>query len=428
MRRRVAVPLLTLFCTVIFAAPFVLGQSVEGISEIAYDVPNGQIDTYSATELDYYASLYYDAYVEGYLFQSDDWNNPIKAGAALNNPVADGYMQAPAMSGDQYVLQSDHYVVAYFVVGYDNYGSPIYGDYYGFSFLSTAGSGGSDGDQYAPPNIYTEVVAEYIYLGSTVVGISTFDQTPVITSISPSVIPDGVTTTVTITGLYFGTAPQLQVEDAPSTTVVVTYGSDNQLTAQITPNGDEGVHNIEVISNGYGGTGFLSSPGTSKTSQPHSLTVAGHPCTIQISTPQKLYHITSSSPDGNGNYQTATIPVTLKTTPSATCNGASSVTWSVHASYATSAGKGASPQDDPPGFTTALNETRNYVTPAGVGGQVTFAARFTTSDNKSHSTSKTVYVDGTSIPLDQVKNLMIQDYSYPGGNSQAISRNCLQGE
>lgn len=412
MTRNKALLLLCL-CAALVCVPKSRAQAVEGISEIAYDSTNGEIDTYSATSLDYYASLYYDAYVQGALYQSDDWNNPIRSGYALDNPTADGYMVAPAVVGDDYELQSDHFVVAYYIVGYDAYGDPVYADEYGYSYLSSTDPVGDSGS-YDPPMTYEDVIADYIYLGSTVVGISTYDLTPVITNISPNVIPDGIATTVEIDGINFGDAPDLQLDDAPNTTVSILSANDVQIMAQITPNGDEGPHTVEVISNGYGGTGFLSSPGTANKSHPQTIRVAGDPCTVQIATPQRLYHIQPSAPDGNGNYQTTTIALTLKTTNGAVCNTPSQVTWQVHAAYASSGGKGRS-VDDPPGFASSLNQQVNYTTPAGVGGQITFSASFTTAGNKGHSMSKTVYIDGTAVPLASVKNAMIQDYGFPGG-------------
>ncbi|MGO9096737.1 MAG: hypothetical protein ACLQGV_16145 [Bryobacteraceae bacterium] len=116
--------LLVLFLA--FAKP-AAAQSVEGISEIVPDwTTSSQIVTYSATELDYDAALYYDAYVEGYLYQN---SSLIADGAAYGQSCAadpnipcdanfvwraDGYFQMPLYVGDDYIIESDHYVVAFF--------------------------------------------------------------------------------------------------------------------------------------------------------------------------------------------------------------------------------------------------------------------------------------------------------------------------
>ena len=429
--RRTALALLGL-CLILSGRA--LAQSAEGISIISYDTTNQQIDTFSATDLDYTASLYYSPYVEGYLYQSDDWNDPIKSGSAKGNfgcgspndtsmsSCAWGNMSAPAVSGDDYGLESDHYVETSWTTGqYDSSGNPTYYDYYGYYANDNYTEGGS-GDGYDPPGYTLVVNVALIYLGSTEVEISTYDQTPIITSVTPDIIPDGTTTQVVVAGQNFGATPQLQFPDAPGMTISYSSRSATQITAQITPNGNEGTHSVQVVSNGVGGAGFLTSAGTSSSSSPQTLTVSGNQnqCTWQIKTGQNLYHIASSVQYGSSNYQSASIPIAATTTQNAVCPSASQVTWTVHAEYKASGAK-RSQGVNLSGFTTSLNGTETYATQPGQGGQLTFTAKFTINNgSKTLTSSKTVYVDGTAIPTAQVKSQLVQDYSPPSGGTQNL--------
>jgi hypothetical protein len=426
------------------ASELSFAQSAEGISVITYDATDGQIDSYSITEVDYVASLDYIPYVEGYLYQSADWNNPIDSATAFGSDCVDSYddpslvscawanmTAVPAVSGS-YELKSDHYVLTIWSTGYDE----TYYDYYGFSpYVYTDDIGGGEnfapgggydtgggyatggGESYAPVGSVTVINTNLIYLGSTAVGVPTFDPTPVIASVTPAIIPDSPAQQVIVTGQHFGAAPKLQFPDAPDMSISYTSVSDTQIIAQITPNGDEGAHRVQVISTGASGTGFLSSPRSSSTSPADTLTVSGNACTWQISTDQQLYHIASSIQGSSSNYQSASIPITAMTNQNAVCPGASQVTWTVMAMYASSEGKGTT-QSNLPGFSSSLNQTVNYTTPPGSGGQLWFTATFTTgSGTTPQGMSKRVYLDGTAIPTSQVKSLLVQDYSPPSGGT-----------
>ncbi|WP_263419295.1 hypothetical protein [Terriglobus albidus] len=421
------------FLLILLCGSIAHSQSVEGISYIEYDPSNQQVITYSATDLDYVAAYYYDPVVAGALYQSDDWNSPIKEGSASGNwgcgpsqgdPLGDpaasacawGYMNASAVSGDDYGLASDHYIQCYYQTGtYDTYGNPEYNDYFGYFANGTDYSEGGGGESYPDPGYTIYVTTQLIYVGTTVVQISTYDQTPIIHSVSPPVIPDGTTSTVVVAGEHFGAFPSLNFPDTAGMSISYSSRSDTSITAQITPNGQEGTHAVEVVSTGFGGSGFLSANGTTSQSPASTLTVAGSPCTWQIVAEQTLYHINSGS-----NYKTATIPISVSTTPNASCPGAGTVNWTVTTVYATSAHKGASqaPQHQ---FTSSLNQTYNYTTLAGEGGQLTFKASFS-SNGATLSKSKTVLVDGTGIPVASVKSLLTADYSAGAGGTPNLFR------
>ena len=127
---------------------------VAGVSTVS--VANGTATTYSATELDYTASLYYDAGTSGTLYED---GTAIRSGSASGSGLADGYMSAPATAWDDYDLQTDHYVVAYIP----------YGVYFENRFYYQDGSCGdvSSDCTFGPGGGVYYVVAASIYLGST---------------------------------------------------------------------------------------------------------------------------------------------------------------------------------------------------------------------------------------------------------------------
>ncbi len=87
--------------------------SLIGISTIS--VTNGTVSTYSATELDATASLYYDAQTVGTLYQ--DGTAILQGVSPVTANAAGGTMSASATAWDDYDLQTDHYAVAFFVSG-----------------------------------------------------------------------------------------------------------------------------------------------------------------------------------------------------------------------------------------------------------------------------------------------------------------------
>jgi hypothetical protein len=172
-------------------APEARGQVVYGISELSFDPSTDTISGYSATEMDYYACLYYDAYVEGYLSSPDV--GLIDAGSDRDYCTAqvDTYAY-DALSGTEYDLISDHYVVDFF--------DPYYDDYYdAFSFSLLGGGDHGGGYDFFGCDCPIYIAEEYIFLGSTGVGGITPVNTPTLDG--PSSITRGGTATFTIQNL-----------------------------------------------------------------------------------------------------------------------------------------------------------------------------------------------------------------------------------
>jgi hypothetical protein len=76
--------------------------SVSGVSTIS--ISNGAVSTYSATELDYKAQAYYNAYTVAGIY---DEGNLVKTGQSqISAGAAGGYLSTPANAWDDYTLPS----------------------------------------------------------------------------------------------------------------------------------------------------------------------------------------------------------------------------------------------------------------------------------------------------------------------------------
>jgi hypothetical protein len=128
---------------------------LEGVSSLS--ITNGVVSTYSATLLDYTASLYYDSNTVATLFDNSSAINQAITPITASTAAA---MSANATAWHDYNVQTDHYAVAYFLSG-GYFANPFY---WGSSCYGDSGycSIGSDGT-YA----YWITVAS-IYVGSTV--------------------------------------------------------------------------------------------------------------------------------------------------------------------------------------------------------------------------------------------------------------------
>ena len=136
-----------------------LGYTSDGhlsaVSQLS--ISNGQVTTYSATELDYEASSYYDAGTVAGLY---DEGGLITSNSTTGYGSAGGNLYATATDWHDYDLQTDHYVIAYLAYG-GYYENPYYYD------------DGSCDDYSSDCTIYTGggpyyVAAASIYLGSTI--------------------------------------------------------------------------------------------------------------------------------------------------------------------------------------------------------------------------------------------------------------------
>jgi hypothetical protein len=128
---------------------------LEGISSLS--ITNGVVSTYSATALDYTASLYYDSNTVATLF--DEGSAISQAVTPITTSTA-AALSANATAWHDYDLQTDHYAVAYFVSG-AYFANPLY---WGNScYVETGDCSINGGGIYA-----YWVTAAAIYVGSTV--------------------------------------------------------------------------------------------------------------------------------------------------------------------------------------------------------------------------------------------------------------------
>jgi hypothetical protein len=151
----------------VVAAASARAQMVYGISAVV-NLTDTTISTYSATELDYWADAYYDAYVEGYLFQNGWLYGWGSASSGSYSNIAYGYMNKPAIGGAVYQIESDHYVVAAYAYT-DPYGTPYFSNPLGYYFLSTGGGSTDNAIPFGPADGPTYVTVQYGYLGTTAV-------------------------------------------------------------------------------------------------------------------------------------------------------------------------------------------------------------------------------------------------------------------
>lgn len=260
-------------------------QQVVGTSAIL-DVSNGYITTYSATEVDYQTSLYYEPYIEGYLFEN---GNLIGSGSAtantnsncdgnISSQIAEGCIQKPDAPGNVYQIQSDHYLITAFAYT-DGSGTSYYSNPDGFNFAE--GGSGPDYSPFYPGGGPEYVSYQYIYLGTTAVD-GTVEQpsnnTPVLSGVQPDVWPSGQTTTgVVFSGQYFGTnPPTLNFSPGGTVSYTVTSSNDTQIIADVTVaqgTPDEDV-DISVTSNGSNGQPFAPTGGGEPTGGPVKATIS----------------------------------------------------------------------------------------------------------------------------------------------------------
>jgi hypothetical protein len=135
-----------------------IGQTSDGsVTGISYlSIADGTVNTYSATELDDYASAHYDTETVGTLSQDGS------VVAQVDNPggyLAEGALTAVATAWANYTLQTDHYVVAFFLNG--GWYNPFY---YSDGSCDDGSSDCTIGGSYGP--LYVTVAS--IYIGSTI--------------------------------------------------------------------------------------------------------------------------------------------------------------------------------------------------------------------------------------------------------------------
>ena len=132
--------------------------SVSGLSILS--ISGGNVTTQSSTELDYQASLYYDPYQSAFLFDNGTDIQAASASSSGTTP-ATGSLGTTSYAWHDYQLETDHYVVAFFVTAQGYY------DPYGYSAAQYSDDMGSD-IEFDETGVAVWLTAEYIYLGSTI--------------------------------------------------------------------------------------------------------------------------------------------------------------------------------------------------------------------------------------------------------------------
>lgn len=219
-------------------------QSVVGISEILSSTSSSEIDTYSATEIDYQTSLYYGAYVEGYLYQN---GTLIADGSASDPSDAYGYMSQPLQVPDVYQLESDHYLVATYV--YEYYDGTTYWSNPDYYLIDTGDSTDPSGSSFAPGGGPAYYDTQYLYLGTTAVAMSSAG--PTITSISPTAGTVGTSGTITVYGdnlvdVFTGQASASITGSGVTLSVNSASASQVTLNYSISTNASTGSQNLTL--------------------------------------------------------------------------------------------------------------------------------------------------------------------------------------
>ncbi len=390
--------------------------SAIGISHIEYDSDN-VVRVTSTTLLNYCAALTYDAYVEAYIYQEDFPNDPIFGAWAQDCCVAQVTAYATPVGGNDYDLLSDHYVIAFQVVGFVDPLTPIFYDPAGYSLISNAPTvGDRDIDApYGPGVLDVFVLAEYMYLGTTKVKVSTSDQSPIIYDVTPASADAGTSVPITITGEHFGLNPTIEFSGS-GIHAVVTESNDGQINAVATidPDAELGGYTLDVLSNGSSGLGFLQGSGKSSRSQNKTFTVTGNDsCPATIPHDGQKYSLNSN------DYRTTTIPLRVQSP----CPG--TVSWSIKFRYLTTRRKGNTSMG--PYIVTDVLRTANdssvynFETPVGTGGLIDATATITfNGSGKSTKKAATFYVDGVTIPPSVINAQLIQLYA-DGGNTHLMT-------
>ncbi|MEJ2008142.1 MAG: hypothetical protein P8Z30_08310, partial [Acidobacteriota bacterium] len=220
---------------------------IEGISEIIPSSDGSLVYTWSETYVTPDLAAYYEAYVEGYVYQNG--NGPVAEGSELGNPYwndAVVEMEGTVSDGSDYELISNHGVAAYYIY-YVN-GTEYYYNPYGFAFTSGSQPGSTDFAPYEGGSIY--ITAELIYLGSTAVEMSA--APPSISGVSPSGAAVESSGTITVTGSNL-------LNVCSGSTSASISGSGTTLTVgSVSQDGTQAVLNYSIAANASTGSQTLT--------------------------------------------------------------------------------------------------------------------------------------------------------------------------
>jgi len=217
------------------AKPAQAQSFVEGVSAILSSSDATEIDTFSETFETPDLAQYYGAYVAGYLFQN---GTLIRQGAALESPFfndAFGGLTAATVVGDEYEIDSYHYLVAiYFFV--DQFGVTQY-DNPSLFFFSDNTTPDPSGSNFSPGGGQPTYTVQDIFLGVT--GVAILAAPPNITSISPAFDVVGASGQLTLDGTNLldiftqqakwsitGSGVNLSAQSQADSQVVLNYSID----------------------------------------------------------------------------------------------------------------------------------------------------------------------------------------------------------
>jgi hypothetical protein len=231
-----------------FAVDKAKAQTVWGKTAFHVDQNSRQLYGYHATELDYWAWVYYDAYVEGFI--RNQFGATLDSDSDLDTGgLAEAFTQITYAPGQTYYVISDHYVGAYYSQpgpgGVIQYANP-----FGFGFSGPSGGyRGIFGFSPGPP-VYTTY--RLYYLGWTGWEL-VFKGEPHIDQMVPASAPLGVSIEVNFSGTNFGLTPTINVGGSGVTVGSITYSTDTRITAifNIASNASTGNHSVSVSASGY---------------------------------------------------------------------------------------------------------------------------------------------------------------------------------
>ncbi|HEY5839426.1 MAG TPA: IPT/TIG domain-containing protein [Pyrinomonadaceae bacterium] len=218
-------------------------QTVWGISGYDYDQNQHQLYGYHSTEVDYWAWLYYDVYVEGVI--SDQYGSELDFDSDFDgNMKAEAYTQATYTPGEYYYVISDHWLVAYYSEPAPGGGGGSYWNPFGYGFSPGGGYGGFFGFS---PGTGGYTYSQYIYLGWTGWELYFYGE-PHIDQMVPTSAPLGQSIEVNFEGTSFGTNPTINVSGSGISVGSPTFSTDTRLTAifNIAENASTGNHSVSI--------------------------------------------------------------------------------------------------------------------------------------------------------------------------------------
>jgi hypothetical protein len=182
MRPSVLIRILLLLGFSLLVSQKAQAQYVIGYSDITFDDTTNSVFGYSVSELDYFGSFNYQAYVEGYLY--DQAGNILDSGSDTSYFLAVVITHTAALPGRIYTVYSDHYLIAYYYTTviikepegcwpcdgcntdcYYYYENWYWWDPFGFGFLNPGYYG--DWWDFWGDGIPANLETEYIYVGTT---------------------------------------------------------------------------------------------------------------------------------------------------------------------------------------------------------------------------------------------------------------------